>query len=322
MRISRSKLTPAVICFALSILLLLSFQNCDRNVFFDSGRSSRSFSGNGDTYTGKLTAHFVHSDPANPCGQLSKSGKPFPDFQLSVVRDEVFLVRADCTDLAVPQLLSGSEVTFAEDRTRITFQERSFEIVEDFSDYYLVPPLCRANQSVIASPSNLFSQGFNFVAPEWILSIGMGVHHYGVFNVLPRFQVLREAGGNPWERVSYAIGLRDSVDYAYSIILESGNTPRASVRYWASDTDQFEVSLDFRDGQTTVPWAGGVDNLQVLARPYQRGYILDVMFRTRLTAGQTAYIGPHSLTDSGIAQTGDFVFAAGAALYEMSAYCQ
>ncbi|MGE4131744.1 MAG: hypothetical protein AB7F86_08895 [Bdellovibrionales bacterium] len=312
----------------LGAVLLIGFQNCGSLNFGGNGKQdlAQNGSGNGDTYTGKPEAEFLFTEASNPCGKLNASGVPFPTRQISLIGGQAFLVRDNCQDFNDPVLLKETEYQYDSAQSLIVYQGQSFNLIQNLNDYYLVPPICPAGTSVVASPTNLIPNPFHFLAQGWYPEVGIATTEYGVIEVLPRFRILRNDSSllEVWRRHFTVIDLNGNTDYVYSFVIEQGNTGFASVSYWADANNQFEVQYEFSTGQITYPWMVGFTSVQASVRPYGRAYILDVFFRTGTDA--TTYkagIGPHpSNGTTGPQGVGEYIYSTGAAIHDVNSYCQ
>jgi hypothetical protein len=325
---------------ALILLLTLPFQNCSRMLFTTELAKMSSGGGNGDGYEGKLTVYENHTD--NPDCEIAPSGKRLPE-------DTIFhyagsgnakLVRNDCKDLPLNQI-----VHIPKENVQISLDGQTFSYAGvDFKarpetgiDFDVITAECPTGKTLIpnATRTNLFPDSQNLWTNSWHGhdSIQHPAPLEGAIAGLPRF-AHRRVGPmmDGWRRATRLVPIKANTEYAFTMLAEKGTVSDLMIMFWmwgGYQTPEKAMNLIGHVDLNTGAWneySGGITNLNsysVKSKPVGNGYMITVYFNTVYDSISAADLGVGPKAPNwGLANLGEDLYATAFQLEQTSTFCQ
>lgn len=311
----------------IATLVVIANQNCSQTRYSGVGTATPSQSGNGESYTGKIT-YYAYQDPDRVCTQKTASGKPFPTRQVFQQADGFYLVRDKCQDVE-PMKLKMGEFTYDPATDKLVYQGVAYTTQADLSDYNTVPLVCPPGRSVVSnSPRNYYADPLNLSALSWVSNHPtIPAVLDGSLSALPRYliQVTTEDQDYlfDWNRVAQSPSIERNTDYAVSFVLQRGSLSKAIFRYDEGGGHYTGVGVDLAAGGAWVTYSLAMPDPKLDMRPYGRGYLLTVFLTSSRTVSKAdTGVAPWrgNLTDTTI-QRGDSIYATVAGFRKVSDYC-
>jgi hypothetical protein len=211
------------------------------------------------------------------------------------------------------------------------FADRKYEFVVDPAEFQ-VTFACPGNRSFNGViPSNLWQSPFSVSAPDWYFQPGIGSEFFGVIEALPRFRITRNDPAYPelWRRVSQFPTLQSNSTYAFSSIVEPGNTSGVIFSFYRfGGLTGAPQGFDYRYKSATgvselYEYNSQAQNISFKTQTYGRAILLTVFFTPM---GQTNSweigISPDvGASPTGVGAVGDFVYLTGTSMALVDQYC-
>lgn len=312
MKVLMMKISVTLALFA----TLFAFQNCTTK-YRTIGPVAQ---GNGDSYSGMI-AHYLSQDPTNPCNKLSNLGNPFPKTEIFLNGSTYQLVRQNCMDIT-PIPLDPTAITIDNSNNTVVYQGQTLSVQTDLSEYNQVPVVCPAGTSPNMTTGNQLADPLNLMtSPPWFMHPGVSVTLAGSVLALPIYQVqlTNPSELEDWRRVYQNIPLTPNTPYVLTFLMQRNNDNDGVIEYYFSDTDLFDIDVNFATQTTTVAAALGLTPVVTNVSAYGSALAVSVAFTTPAeVTGITGGFGVNPYRPGNATPTvdlGDAVNATAASLY-------